>query len=236
MVSIALHGAAVAALYGLSFLGPSPAPGPIAVQILVDRSGEAAAAPALPAPSAPVRAAPRPAKPARPRPALATRAQEPRELPAALTPPGPAPRPEAEAATTTAPGGTGAEVVAPNVASQGPGGGTGEASAPGDQATPGAGARGDVEAAVASYVALVRERIEAHKRYPGLARSRRAEGTVVALVHLEPGGGVRGVEIVESPSGLLSEPTREAILTAGPFPPPPGELRRIRVPIRYALN
>lgn len=124
------------------------------------------------------------------------------------------------------PGGTPDGAGLTDVASRGPSG----------QAGVEPGSAGDGEATIAAYVALVRGRIEARKRYPGLARSRRAEGTVVALVHLEAGGGVRGVEILESPSGLLSEPTREAILAAGPFPPPPGELRRIRVPLRYALN
>jgi protein TonB len=94
----------------------------------------------------------------------------------------------------------------------------------------------DAEATIAAYVELVRKRIESAKRYPALARGRHVEGTVLALIHLGPGGSVNSVEILDSPSGLLSDPTREAIVASGPFPPPPGELRRIRVPVRYALR
>lgn len=117
--------------------------------------------------------------------------------------------------------------AATTLASRGPGdagSGSGQASA------------ADGEALIAAYVDLVRKRIEGQKRYPGLARSRHVEGTVLALVYLDAAGGVGDVEILDSPSGLLSDPTRQAILAAGPFPPPPGALRRIRVPVRYALD
>ena len=108
---------------------------------------------------------------------------------------------------------------------------------------PGGGALGagrdaaeDPEGELRAYIDLVRRRIDAEKRYPALATSRSVEGTVIALLHLGAGGAVDSVEIVESPSGLLTEPTRQAILAAGPFPAPPGDLRRIRVPIRYRLD
>jgi protein TonB len=135
-----------------------------------------------------------------------------------------------------APPSEGSDVAAaPPVAT---GGGAQLASHGAEGAVEGVGRSGpqDAEAVIAAYVDLVRKRIESAKRYPGLARSRHVEGTVLALIHLGAGGSVDSVEILDSPSGLLSDPTREAILASGPFPPPPGELRRIRVPVRYALQ
>lgn len=132
----------------------------------------------------------------------------------------------AEAALPSAAGGG----AAGDVAAAGPAGASGPGRA-GD-----ASGSADAEAVVAAYIQLVRGRIEERKRYPALARSRHVQGIVIALVHLEAAGLVSAVEILDSPSGLLSEPTRTAILAAGPFPPPPGQLRRIRIPLRYAID
>jgi len=192
---------------------PRPEPRPVAT-----REAPPPAPPAVP--PAPVRAAAPPEAPARP--AAPTTAATPgpdrpataRDDVAAGPPPGrTADLPGSSAGSEDEAQGDGVQL-----ASRGPGGGA------------------DPRAPMARYVSLVRKRVDARKRYSALARSRRIEGTVIALVTLAADGGVRDVEIQDTPSSLLSRPTREAIEKAGPFPPPPAGLRKIRLPVRYSLR
>ncbi len=231
-MSLVAHAAIGAGLRFFPSFDEAP-PEPTPIRVFLEKSVEppgvaSAAPPPAPAP-APKRAAPKP-KPAAPTPPRVAEAPPPVPVESpvpAVVPPAPEP--------------AGASSVSGDVASGPPaasGGGTEVASLGSGSAASGTGRGGalDPEAEIRAYIDLVRKRIEAKKRYPALAKSRGTEGTVVALLHLGASGNVDQVEIVDSPSGLLSDPTREAILAAGPFPAPPGELRRIRVPVRYRLD
>ncbi len=231
-LSLVAHLSFVFALQTLGLLQSTLTPEPAPIRVFLDRSAdpgssEAAvpvpARPPDPPPRATARQKPRPPTPARVEPTPT----EPAPVVAAVAPA------EVPAPADTS---TGADVAAAPAAATS--GGVQLASLLPGGTVEGVGRSGpqDAEAAIAAYVDLVRKRIERAKRYPGLARSRHVEGTVLALIHLGPGGSVNSVEILDSPSGLLSDPTREAIVASGPFPPPPGELRRIRVPVRYALQ
>lgn len=234
MLSLVAHAAVGFALHALPSFDPAPET-PLPIRVFLERVAETPApeaAPAVPAPAPrpAAKPAPRPARRPPPAPTLArvieSTATSPEPAPSQAAPPETAPSAPASEDVAAAPPGAAAG-GAVQVASLGPAG-----ASPGE----GRSAAGDPEAAIRAYIDEVRRRIEAAKRYPALARSRKVEGTVVALLHLGQNGGVESVEIVESPSGLLAEPTRLAILSAGPFEAPPGALRRIRVPVRYRLD
>jgi hypothetical protein len=59
---------------------------------------------------------------------------------------------------------------------------------------------------------------------------------VVALLVIGADGQLLGVELDAEAPSLLGAATREAIVAAAPFGAPPPGLRRIRVPVRYALE
>ena len=95
--------------------------------------------------------------------------------------------------------------------------------------------------AQSAYVNLIRSRILSRRQYPHLARQRREEGVVRLRFTLSAGGSLQGVQVV-APSGsqLLDDQGRHCVLSAGPFPPFPLDLRRdtltLEVPIVYKLT
>jgi protein TonB len=95
--------------------------------------------------------------------------------------------------------------------------------------------------AQSTYVNLIRNRILARRQYPQLARQRREEGVVRLRFTLSSGGSLQGVQVV-TPSGsqLLDDQARQCVLSAGPFPSFPLDLRRdsltLEVPIVYKLT
>ncbi|RIK90649.1 MAG: hypothetical protein DCC71_25485, partial [Proteobacteria bacterium] len=115
---------------------------------------------------------------------------------------------------------------------------SGEASAAGSAAPPpkafGRGAAGADP--VAAYVTTLLRRIESQKRYPALAKSRGVEGTVVVTLWISPAGALDRLEVGGDASPLLVSSTRAAVERASPFPPPPGGMPPVRVPVRYALR
>ncbi len=229
VLSVVAHASAGYALHALAWFEPPPQE-PLPIRVFLEKSEAPGAVSAAPPAAAPLP----PAKPAE-RPKRRIAPPTPDRVALAPTPAAPAARDAIAPAEVPGVAATPAD-VASGAAGSGTPGGVAIASLGAGGKGAGTGTGLDPEEAIRAYIDLVRKRIDALKRYPSLARSRSVEGTVVALVHLAAAGGVESVEIVESPSGLLTEPTRRAILAAGPFPAPPGELRRIRVPIRYRLD
>jgi protein TonB len=86
-----------------------------------------------------------------------------------------------------------------------------------------------------AYLALVRARIQAEKRYSPLARRRGLEGVVTVRLELGPSGAVSRVAVEDGAPLLLARATEEAVERAEPFPPPPDGLGVIRIPVRYQL-
>ena len=86
------------------------------------------------------------------------------------------------------------------------------------------------------YLAMVRMRIERHKKYPMLARRRHMEGRVRLRFMLEPNGKAEVVEVVKG-SGyrILDQAAVAAIMAASPFPRPPGGLFRGPVPLEITM-
>jgi protein TonB len=89
---------------------------------------------------------------------------------------------------------------------------------------------------IAAYVTLVRQRIDAHKRYPAMARRRGLEGVVTVRIRIADDGSVeRTVTLGEVPR-LFEKTALEAVQKAAPFPPPPARFGELEVAIRYELD
>lgn len=151
--------------------------------------------------------------------ARAPRAAAPRFVPEPVPLPIPASPPSPEATSTPVETETMAAVEAPSAVAS-------SATSPPSSASANAPMSPEARVdAMPSYVAEVRRRIEAKKRYPSLARRKREEGRVVARVSIDSGGELRGVELDGNAPLSLRRATRSAIHGASPFPVPPrGEL------------
>jgi protein TonB len=222
-LSALLHLALVLAL-GIGsytiFEAPKDEPTPIRVTLLREGPAEAppAAAPAAVVPEAKV-APPLPKQKPKPR------AMKPQSVAA----PAPAPAPEAPAPELAGEAQPAAE----------PSGAVGGTAAAGiaTVAAVGSGPPGYGSAdPMAAYIALIRERIAKHKRYPAIARRRGIEGRLVVRVEIAADGGVVTSEALGSPSAMLVRSALAAVEAASPFPPPPNGALRIEIPIRYELD
>jgi periplasmic protein TonB len=72
------------------------------------------------------------------------------------------------------------------------------------------------------YFQMVRLRIEAHKRYPSIARVRQIEGRTTVRFLIAPDGRMTGLEVIGSArSGVLDRAALTAVREASPFPIPP---------------
>ncbi len=91
----------------------------------------------------------------------------------------------------------------------------------------GAAALGETADALRAYLAGVRARIEAAKRYPRWARRRGIQGEVDLRFRLGPDGRLLGAEVKRSSGAkVLDQAAVEAVRRAAPFPPaPPGVVR-----------
>jgi len=89
---------------------------------------------------------------------------------------------------------------------------------------------------LAVYMAEVRSRVAAHKRYPSMARSRGIEGLVIVRVAIGADGSLESVEVAGEGSGVLARATRQAVERAAPFPVPPRSDLSFEIPIRYDLD
>jgi len=75
-------------------------------------------------------------------------------------------------------------------------------------------------------LSLILRKLEAAKRYPGMARRMRIEGTAVVRFKLDSGGRVETVEIVDSSgSEILDKASLETVHAAAPFPYKEGWLK-----------
>jgi protein TonB len=73
-----------------------------------------------------------------------------------------------------------------------------------------------------SYLEMVRLKIERHKKYPDIARTRQIEGHVTIRFVITPEGDIKGSKIVRtSGNNHLDEAALTAVKLSAPFPKPP---------------
>ena len=87
-----------------------------------------------------------------------------------------------------------------------------------------------------SYLEMVRLKIEQHKLYPDMARTRQIEGTVTIRFVITTDGDVRAVELVKpSRHTLLDSAALNAVKDAAPFPKPPKHLFKGEIPLELTI-
>jgi protein TonB len=91
-----------------------------------------------------------------------------------------------------------------------------------------------------AYVQSLRQRIQAHLRYPWLAARRGLQGVVELEVRLSTEGRLAGVDVIGGvAAGLLREAALRAVRDATPFPLPAGVDGRpltVRLPVVFELR
>ena len=86
------------------------------------------------------------------------------------------------------------------------------------------------------YLAMVRLRIEEHKRYPIMARIRHMEGQTRLRFLLGSDGKVGWVKVIRSSGhGILDDAAVAAVKEASPFPSPPSGLFHGPVPLEITV-
>ena len=96
------------------------------------------------------------------------------------------------------------------------------------------------DSSLSLYLALVRKKIEAHRKYPSWARRKGWEGRAVLEFRIGRDGGLKSIRVIES-SGyrILDEAAKEAIEKGSPYPPlpwPQNEFLDARIPIAFRLE
>ena len=92
---------------------------------------------------------------------------------------------------------------------------------------------GDPEA---TYLEMVRLKIERHKKYPETAKARQIEGFVTVRFVINPQGDILNVEIVKSSrQKSLDKAALKAIHAAAPFPRPPRHLFKGEIPLELTI-
>jgi len=86
------------------------------------------------------------------------------------------------------------------------------------------------------YIAEVRRRVLARKRYPALARRRAIEGTVIANFTIGSNGEIEAASTQPGAPRLLLRPTLDAVRNASPFPKPPIGPIHLEIPLTYSLK
>jgi protein TonB len=245
-LSVGLHLGAAALAFALGTAPRGALPEVITVALVAPPAaaargpgGNTAGVAAPPGAKHAARAEPRPplpeAVPRAPAPDTVSLARKPETAPPARAPgPVPAPTPVASTAPPES-----ADAALPGVSSAATGGpGAGGAETSGGSGAGGSASLAPAGAAdaVRSYVALVRARIQAERRYSPMARRRGLEGVVTVRLHLDAAGEVSDLDVEEGAPLLLAKATQEAVKRAGPFPPPPDGLGVLRIPVRYRLT
>lgn len=91
-----------------------------------------------------------------------------------------------------------------------------------------------------AYLARLRARIEAVRRYPDRARRMGHEGKVVVRFMVRAGGQVEGVSVAEAHSSpILNQAAMETVRSLGllpPLPPELGEQMEVALPLVYRLE
>ncbi len=88
---------------------------------------------------------------------------------------------------------------------------------------------------VASYLEMVKLRIEQYKKYPERAQERQIEGRIPVSFVITPEGTVRDVKVMMSQHAFLDEAALRAIQDAAPFPRPPVKFFKGAVPLRVIV-
>jgi protein TonB len=92
---------------------------------------------------------------------------------------------------------------------------------------------GDSEA---TYLEMVRLKIERHKKYPETARAKQIEGFVTVRFVITPQGDVLNIEIIRSSrQKSLDKAALKAIHAATPFPRPPRHLFKGKIPLELTI-
>jgi protein TonB len=92
---------------------------------------------------------------------------------------------------------------------------------------------GDSEA---TYLEMVRLKIERHKKYPETARAKQIEGFVTVRFVITPQGDILDVEIIKSSrQKSLDKAALKAIHAATPFPRPPRHLFKGKIPLELTI-
>ena len=87
-----------------------------------------------------------------------------------------------------------------------------------------------------SYLEIVRLRIEKHKRYPDIARSRQIEGSVPIRFVITSEGHIRAARVVKtSRYKVLDTAALKAVKDAAPFPKPPIRFFKGEVPFEITI-
>jgi protein TonB len=119
------------------------------------------------------------------------------------------------------------------------GGGAGQGNGAGDGALALA-IPGDGSGVYASYLALLRRRVQEAVTYPSAARRRGASGTVHLEITLEPSGAISEVTLVRSSAhGVLDDAAVDAVRGLRPIPFPPDvrpRALRVRLPVVFELR
>ncbi len=88
----------------------------------------------------------------------------------------------------------------------------------------------------ATYLEMVRLKIERHKKYPETARARQIEGSVTVRFMITPQGGILNVEIIKSSrQKSLDKAALKAVHAAAPFPKPPRHLFKGEIPLELTI-
>ena len=87
-----------------------------------------------------------------------------------------------------------------------------------------------------SYLEMVRLKIERHKSYPDMARTKQIEGSVTIRFVITPDGGVRAIKLVKPSRHLvLDTAALNAVKNAAPFPKPPKHLFKGEIPLELTI-
>ncbi|MCL0047284.1 TonB family protein, partial [Thermodesulfovibrionales bacterium] len=94
----------------------------------------------------------------------------------------------------------------------------------------------DLQEVMLCYQAMIRQRIETHRRYPRWAKRQGFEGTAYLSFTILASGQAENIRIV-FPSGftILDNEAVSTINRASPFPPIPKELNRSQLDIKVAI-
>ena len=97
------------------------------------------------------------------------------------------------------------------------------------------------QAARTEYSALLLRLLNKHKEYPGLARKRGIEGTVVVKIVLLRDGSLQNFEVVTSSgSDILDDGAKAMVIKATPYPPLSDSIEGAKatfvVPVTFKLN
>jgi protein TonB len=86
------------------------------------------------------------------------------------------------------------------------------------------------------YLAMVRLRIERHKKYPDAARTRQLEGEVLIYFAITLDGNVEAAKVTRSSGhSILDNAALKAVRNAAPFQKPPAESFKGKIPIEVPI-